>query len=463
MNSATELKLNEEKSVGILTFYLVLWAIFWLTITAAAYSNEPVEGLIQACVISAAILLYIKGKAQAEALIDGVRVIRNLRAPTVLWRKWLIACVRGSLGLLAFLIACNTILLSLPRSPWSWITAPALLSAALCLGTLVTLARHRIIKMTWVAILAGLGSVYIFLFTLSQYVKSTFDIFDHPPLTLQIAVIVAWPALCVWMLRWSQPPEPIIEFKEQAEGFIKRIGSYLRRFSLLTRAMNQRNGKAISSAPPIRKAFAEFIFPIYLSCIQIGFVKLKWMEPISLKHYMFLILLCGVCVQSLTIKDLNWRRALSPNGKRNNIGWRILSATLMFQLSFFSIVGGIIAIIAMMFFGASLVDLLSVAWTYRVMFLNVIFADCVALTILGLALSSAYLAAFLVGILLVPAFAFGYYWFMNQELHWGRAEMTYVFLQSGLSLLFAIVGNHLWTNQKLAKYLPMSGKREIDD
>jgi hypothetical protein len=457
------LALHPPQKILGLKLLLAMGGVYWVCLLPFTTAAQPAGAAgVSLLSVFAGVVRALFGRAHVAALARAAAVLGGLRTPDLVWRLWFAEAMRGSMRAWSLLLTALTIQLALPGTSMHVASGAALLSLALALSVLLSLARAG-----WLArplallCYAGAGALLAALATraVRQGLAATLDAIGTLPAPLLLAMLLCWPALALWMKhRWGRlPPRPRRRAREAPGGLARRLGGHLQRYQVLQwnqqgQPMAPQGGGAVMRAVALLGTALPAIVLLLLT------TPASWGEPLRLQHLLALGYVSGFKVSTLVARDLHWRYMLRPGGGRGGLlANQLLLPNLGVLLA--TLLAGVLAY-ALLQYGWN--DRPATAILRAIGEHTPILIELLFITSAGLMLRTLVIRSWIFVLVYLAIFALG----CASVLHFGYDKMPLLFnagpgyalalLAASLALL--AVAKRRWTPQRLAPFL-QGGRR----
>ncbi|PHV07949.1 hypothetical protein CSQ96_08700 [Janthinobacterium sp. BJB412] len=213
MNNASLAVYPPHKSLGR-KLLLAIFGVFWLSLLPFATEARSANAAgVKLLLVYACALMALFGHDHVAVLARGATALSGLRTCDALWRLWFSEAMSDSMRAWGLLLTAMTIQLALPGTTMHVASGAALLSLALALSMLFSLARLGWLARPVALLCFGAGGTLLAaLATLGirQGPAVALDTLGTLPAPLLLAMLLCWPALSLWMTRrWGRLPPPV--------------------------------------------------------------------------------------------------------------------------------------------------------------------------------------------------------------------------------------------------------------
>jgi hypothetical protein len=325
-----------------LTFFSLCWTVVMLVRLRLPDSNqESTQGLVVFVVGAACWTAASQSTLLARSWSVMARVLRARQVPATLWRQSLHDSLKSASRIWAAL-AFGVVSVLLPaHSPFSWLTALALMALVLMLALLARLAAAGLIPRFWfwvfpLTFVLGLSSV----FTEGGF-WSLVNFLNALSWVLQLAVCLSAPALLVWLQqRWcSGPPQAMeVPLGMNLPLLFKKLKDWFAQYVPLTQRLGQ---TAAAARGPQNYVVNMVLLPLLVVTQSTGGFAQPLGSPLTVSHVLMFGFMVLMVNANMVCKGLHWRLLLAPGGPhRARLGWNIaISTATLYTLGFLAILG----------------------------------------------------------------------------------------------------------------------------
>jgi hypothetical protein len=441
-----------DLSTGWLAAVYIFAVAFWCVLMAIAFFGKLNSTIALQWFLFAGLLVCGKGAVLSKSIFRGTLVLRQLRTPQSVGKEylsavlshatliWLITSVGGTL----LLLACNF--------AWTSSGAIAIFSVLLSISTLTSLPSNHM----WVGIWKGFLYVLLTLFIPWMAWKGFINPMDYLPqlpFWLLAALALSWP-MTVYLLakKWNTSATLSEEsFVLYENSHLKRLSSYLQRFSFLAYSVQQNVfGKSTMSAKISSMIMMQYIGLMFLTNVT----NARWNHGIDPYHFVGMLMVASMSCHLLVFKDMHWRILLAPGRlSRNSFSWHVFSISIVAQLLVYAIFACLFVPVAWLYFDVSIGQMLTYAWDYRAAPFQLLAANSLALLLLTLFVTRAPGLIFIAIACVLGGITFAMNGFSFKASVWFYVGSNYLISLIALTVFCVLLSNKLFTRQRILRYI----------
>lgn len=441
--------------------FMGLLVVLWVTFLPLNYAlveqwqHAPPGGEVFFLVLVGVISAWL-GHVLGLSLGTGARVLGQHLVPMPLWRRWVLSSLKQTLVLWAVLAGCAVTVLLPTQAPWHGLTGAAVVSMAVGLSALRTLAVQGLAPGFW-AWAGPLGLLYALVGSEgARGVTHALRSADALPWAALLAAALSWPALSlVLSARWfRQVPQAKAQGPVSATAMWQHARRFVLRYTPLTAWVDE--------VYPASAGYRRFVVMRTLWALYVflnpAFLGQPWGSAVPVWQLWVLGLVSFVVSANLVCKDLHWRMLLAPaRVKGRALGWHIVFSTATVYGVVLIVSGSLIVAAVLLFLPIGFSRVTEYLARFYLAPVQLVFAIAVGTLIRGASGTKRWQ----LGLIALWFFGGGALWFFGFFVGFGFIEakcftVGFPYLV-GLVLVSAWaiwLANRLWTVEKLLHSAP---------
>nr|WP_295785752.1 hypothetical protein [Rhodoferax sp.] len=288
------------------------------------------------------------GHVFGYTLVTGCRVLGQHRVPTRMWHQWVQASAIQTLKLWAILAGGAATVLLPQQSPWHGLTGAAVVSLAVGLSALRTLASHGLAPRFWawagpLVLLCALAG-----FDRTGAAGDALHALDTLPWPILLGLAASWPIFTFALARRWSDHMPLA--KPMRASRYTGVWGRMKRLFLRYTPLTAWDGEVYAASARYRRSavMRSFWFPYLL--LNPAFFAQSWGSAVPVWQLWAHGLVAIAASANLVSKDLHWRMLLAPAGGHcRALGWRIALSTATVYAMWLMVGGALLVAVVLLY------------------------------------------------------------------------------------------------------------------